>query len=70
MIKVLVLMSLISQLGHAETLYIVNGKQATKLEAVKALISNPNAEVLKSCPVELTSKLALKCRKSTQRSNN
>lgn len=52
--------------ANAENQFMVNGKPATKVEAVKALLANPGSNVIKACNVELTSKMTLRCKKATK----
>ena len=51
---------LISSIAGAETTFVVNGKPSDKLGAMRALLSNPNAQVLKCNDVMLTEKATLK----------
>lgn len=52
--------------AHAETTYVVSGKQATKVEALTALIKDHQADVVKCSPQELTDKATMKNKKQTK----
>lgn len=43
----------VSVSAHAESMFIVDGRQVTQTEAILALLKNPNTEVLKCQPQEL-----------------
>jgi len=55
---------LISTGTFAKPIYMINGKQVTKLEAVEALIKHQQVERVSKCDVELTSKFTVKCKPS------
>lgn len=59
-------MLLIGSYSHAEQSFTINGREGTKLEALKALIANPEAKVVRCNDVELTEKATLK-NKSTRK---
>lgn len=46
--------------AFADKTYFVNGKEATKVEAIKALINNPKTPVTQCQAVELTDKATLR----------
>lgn len=51
--------TLLASISPAET-YFSNGKALTKVEAVKALLANPNTNVERCNQVQLTDKVTLK----------
>jgi hypothetical protein len=56
------LFTLIVSIAHAET-FTVNGKDASKRDAIVTLAKDPNANVIKCQSVELSDKGTLKNRK-------
>lgn len=64
--SLLIVALLIASQAHAESTFILDGKQVSKLEATKALIANPNSNVQKACEVELTSKMTMKCKSKSK----
>lgn len=61
---ILTMLLTLTSISQAEPTYQVNGKAATKLEAVMSLMKDKNADVIKCAPQELTEKITLKNRKS------
>lgn len=55
--------SILVSAAKAET-YSVNGQQSTKVEALKALIANPNASVTRCQDVTLSPKATLVVKKT------
>ena len=49
--------------AEARETWIVNGKEDTKVGAVKALLQDPGSVVVRCVPQELTEKLTLKAKK-------
>ena len=47
--------------ARADQVLSYDGKPITKLEAIKLLIHDPKTLIIRSCPVELTSKATIKC---------
>lgn len=45
-------------------LYIVNGKQTTKLDAVRSLINDPSTTVLRCTPQQLSERVTLITKKA------
>ena len=66
--KVLLILATVglSSISHAESTYQVSGKQATKLEALTALIKDRGADVVKCSSQELTDKATMKNKKVTK----
>ena len=58
MVSSLIFSALISYGASTET-YVIDGKSMSRIEAVKTLLSSPNAEVNKCYPVILNDKLSL-----------
>ncbi len=50
-------------LANASEYFIVNGKQGTKVDAIKAKLADAGAEVVRCVPQVLTEKLTLKAKK-------
>lgn len=60
---VVIVLGTLSTLAHADdTLYIYQGKDIGKTEAVKLLLKDPKADVIKGQHVELTDKLTFRKR--------
>lgn len=62
--SIIIALLIASTQAHGATTYQVNGKPISKVDAVKLLLSNPNAPVYAVNQVELSDKLALKHVKS------
>ena len=52
-------------IANAQAVFILNGKEISKLEAVKTLLNQPKAKVIKCNEVELSDKATLKNKKVT-----
>lgn len=63
LLSVIVGVVFMCSLANASEYFIVNGKQGTKVDAVRALIGEPGAEVVRCVPQVLTEKLTLKAKK-------
>lgn len=50
-------------LANASEYFLVNGKQGTKVDAVRALVQDSGAEVVRCVPQEMTEKLTLRAKK-------
>lgn len=50
----------IATVAHAEDAYLVGNTKSTKVQALMALIKDPNAEVYKLTPQMITKKATLK----------
>lgn len=56
----LIAVILTAQTSFADKTFYVSGKEASKVEAIKALLSNPKAQVTQCNQVELTDKVTLR----------
>lgn len=71
MLKLNVILSciLLGSIANAasQTTFVVNGRQATKLEALISLAKDKNADVMKCQPQELSDKATLKAKKASRK---
>lgn len=61
--KVILVGLLLGSSAHASEYFLVQGKQGTKVDAVRELLREPGAEVVRCVPQMLTERLTLKAKK-------